>query len=70
MIPRKDRYYTCPNSSLIVHVYKIRYKNEDYSKVWLKYYSRSGTYLTEERNVKLIHKNIQHWEHLNRLDVL
>lgn len=57
--------YTCANSGLVVQIARIRYVDPDkkYTKVNLRYFIRaSGRLLLEERNVKLIHNNIQHWE--------
>lgn len=62
MKPKPGPYYTCPNSGLVIQISRIRYANEDYTKANIRYFCKaSGRLLTEERNVKLIHKNIQHW---------
>lgn len=62
MKPILGATYTCPNSSMIVEIAKIRYRGDGYTKVWLRYFTKSGIFLTEERNVKLVHERIKHWE--------
>ncbi len=57
--------YTCSNSGLIVEIIRIRYRGEGYTKAWLRYFLRaSGTFFREEKNVRLEHSQIQHWERL------
>lgn len=57
----RGRLYTCPNSSMMVEIHKIRYQTEEYAKYWINYYSLSGRLINTERKVKVYFKNIQHW---------
>lgn len=58
---RPGPYYTCPNSGLVVQIARIKYACEEYTKAHIRYFSTGGRLISEERNVKLIHKRIQHW---------
>lgn len=63
IVPKLGYSYTCPNSGMIVQIAKIRFIHPDYMKVWIKYFNRaSRNFMCEERNVKLVLKNIQHWQ--------
>jgi hypothetical protein len=55
-------FYTCPNSSLIVEIFKIRYRSRDYVKAWVRYYNHNMTFLSETRTQKLYKNKITHWE--------
>lgn len=53
-------------NSFYVEISKIRYRGPLYWKVNLKYYTKpSGTFMTEEKNIKIYKHVMQFWEPYN-----
>jgi hypothetical protein len=61
-------YYTVPQSGLCIELHKLRYRGKGYTKYWIKYYNKAnGTFVAEERNVKITDKVKSWWEVYDRL---
>ena len=62
MISLTKGNYTIPNGSLIVVVHKIQYQNDEYVKFKGSLVHRTGGWVYETKNYKLLKKNISHWQ--------
>jgi hypothetical protein len=54
--------YTIPNGSLVIVVLKIQYQNAEYVKFKAHITSKTGGWIYETKNYKLLKKNISHWQ--------
>lgn len=54
--------YTIPNGSLRIIVLKVQYQNDEYVKFKGSIASKTGGWIYETKNYKLLKKNISHWE--------
>jgi len=58
-------YHTEINS-FFVSIVRIKYKNDQYVKCHLQYFSKvSNQLIAEERNVKIMKSAMKHWEIYN-----
>lgn len=56
------KYHT-PQSSCYIEIVRVRFRCKEYIKAHIKWYSKpSGKYMCEERNVKILNKNIKYWK--------
>lgn len=53
--------YTCPNSSMIVEILKIKEQDDSGMICHIRYFTLQGTFIAVECNVRLEFENIKHW---------
>ena len=56
--------YVTDNSSLVVDVISCGYYNEEYAKIKINLYSKSGLLYESRKNYKVWWKNIEHWRRM------
>jgi hypothetical protein len=54
--------YVIQNGSLRIIVLKVQYQNAEYVKFRGSIASKTGGWIYETKNYKLLKKNISHWE--------
>jgi hypothetical protein len=55
--------YTITQSSLIIEIIKIRFKNKDYTKAYVNWIDKAtGKTIYSERNLKIPNKCFTFWE--------
>ena len=54
--------YVITNGSLRIVVIKVQYQNDEYVKVKAHITSKTGGWIYETKNYKLLKKNISHWK--------
>lgn len=64
MMNIKSGYYTTDGSDLYLHI-SVKYQNDEYVKGKVKLFYKKGDYkdyMLEEKNYKMLKKNIGHWK--------